>query len=120
ILLEAASEIAAEATTAGSEKLLRSDPRNHSRAWGEIATAHTADPRLSPDGWSSGHALGGQGSVHSTFPVAVHVFLLRGEEVLLLRRSNTGYEDASSVSLRVMSSRVRPSPRQRFARRARK
>lgn len=28
-------------------------------------------------------------------PVAVHVFLLRGEEVLLLRRANTGYEDGN-------------------------
>jgi 8-oxo-dGTP pyrophosphatase MutT (NUDIX family) len=26
-------------------------------------------------------------------PVAVHLFLVRGEEVLLLRRANTGYED---------------------------
>ena len=32
-------------------------------------------------------------SVHPRFPVAVHVFLLRGETVLLLRRFNTGYED---------------------------
>ncbi|RNB71290.1 NUDIX hydrolase [Brevibacillus panacihumi] len=28
-----------------------------------------------------------------TMPVAVHLFLLRGNEVLLLRRYNTGYED---------------------------
>jgi 8-oxo-dGTP pyrophosphatase MutT (NUDIX family) len=26
-------------------------------------------------------------------PVAVHLFLVRGDEVLLLRRANTGYED---------------------------
>src|SRR2546425_12571173 len=31
--------------------------------------------------------------MHTTYPVAVHVFLLRGEDVLLLRRLNTGYED---------------------------
>ena len=30
---------------------------------------------------------------HPCFPVAVHIFFLRGEEVLLLRRQNTGYED---------------------------
>lgn len=28
-----------------------------------------------------------------TLPSAVHLFLLRGDEVLLLRRYNTGYED---------------------------
>lgn len=28
-----------------------------------------------------------------TMPVAVHLFLLKGNEVLLLRRYNTGYED---------------------------
>jgi 8-oxo-dGTP pyrophosphatase MutT (NUDIX family) len=27
------------------------------------------------------------------FPLAVHVFFLKGDEILLLRRSNTGYED---------------------------
>ena len=31
----------------------------------------------------------------STFPSAVHVFLLRGKDVLLLRRFNTGYEDGN-------------------------
>src|SRR5436190_19012094 len=31
--------------------------------------------------------------MRSTFPLAVHVFLLRGDFVLLLRRLNTGYED---------------------------
>lgn len=28
-----------------------------------------------------------------TYPVAVHVFVLRGDDVLLLRRHNTGFED---------------------------
>lgn len=28
-------------------------------------------------------------------PVAVHIFLVQGEDVLLLRRYNTGYEDGS-------------------------
>jgi 8-oxo-dGTP diphosphatase len=31
--------------------------------------------------------------VPARFPVAVHVFFLRGDDVLLLRRLNTGYED---------------------------
>jgi 8-oxo-dGTP diphosphatase len=31
--------------------------------------------------------------MYPNFPVAVHVLLLRGEEVLLLRRFNTGFED---------------------------
>ena len=43
--------------------------------------------------------------MHSTFPVAVHVFLLRGEEVLLLRDSNTGYEDGK---LSVVAGHVEP------------
>ena len=29
------------------------------------------------------------------FPVAVHLFLLRGSRILLLRRYNTGYEDGN-------------------------
>jgi 8-oxo-dGTP diphosphatase len=33
------------------------------------------------------------GDMRSRFPVAVHLFLLRGGDVLLLRRWNTGYED---------------------------
>ena len=31
----------------------------------------------------------------TTFPVAVHLFLLKDNEVLLLRRFNTGYEDGN-------------------------
>ena len=30
---------------------------------------------------------------HQRFPVAVHLFLLRGNDVLLVRRRNTGFED---------------------------
>jgi 8-oxo-dGTP diphosphatase len=30
-----------------------------------------------------------------TFPVAVHLFLLREDHILLLRRCNTGYEDGN-------------------------
>lgn len=30
---------------------------------------------------------------HPKFPVAVHVLLLRGDEILLVRRCNTGFED---------------------------
>lgn len=33
------------------------------------------------------------GKKRFTMPVAVHLFLLKGNEVLLLRRYNTGYED---------------------------
>src|SRR5882672_4802507 len=31
--------------------------------------------------------------MRATYPVAVHVFLVRGDDVLFLRRLNTGYED---------------------------
>src|SRR5512132_4169552 len=31
--------------------------------------------------------------MRATFPVTVHLFLFRGDQVLLLRRSNTGYAD---------------------------
>jgi 8-oxo-dGTP diphosphatase len=41
----------------------------------------------------------------SRFPVAVHIFLLQGEEVLLLRRQNTGYEDGR---LSVVAGHVEP------------
>jgi 8-oxo-dGTP diphosphatase len=43
--------------------------------------------------------------VAARFPVAVHIFLLRGEEVLLLRRCNTGYEDGN---LSVVAGHVEP------------
>ena len=33
--------------------------------------------------------------MHARFPVAVHIFLLRENHVLLLRRANTGYEDGN-------------------------
>ena len=33
--------------------------------------------------------------MHKRFPVAVHLFLLRDNQVLLLRRANTGYEDGN-------------------------
>jgi ADP-ribose pyrophosphatase YjhB (NUDIX family) len=33
--------------------------------------------------------------MRSKFPVAVHLFLLKGDTVLLLRRWNTGYEDGN-------------------------
>ena len=34
-------------------------------------------------------------SVVRTFPAAVHIFFLRGGQVVLLRRFNTGYEDGN-------------------------
>ena len=33
--------------------------------------------------------------MHASFPVAVHIFLLRENHVLLLRRAHTGYEDGN-------------------------
>ena len=42
---------------------------------------------------------------HPRFPVAVHLFLLRGDEVLLLRRCNTGFEDGK---LSVVAGHVEP------------
>ena len=32
---------------------------------------------------------------HTTLPVAVHLFLMRSDKILLLRRFNTGYEDGN-------------------------
>ncbi len=43
--------------------------------------------------------------MHVRYSVAVHVFLLRGEDVLLLRRFNTGYEDGK---LSVVAGHVEP------------
>ena len=43
--------------------------------------------------------------LHPRFPVAVHVLLLRGDEVLLVRRCNTGYEDGK---LSVVAGHVEP------------
>src|SRR5262245_4289525 len=42
---------------------------------------------------------------HPRFPVAVHVLLIRGDEVLLVRRCNTGYEDGK---LSVVAGHVEP------------
>ena len=43
--------------------------------------------------------------MHPTFPVAVHVLFLRGDEVLLIRRLDTGYEDGK---LSVVAGHVEP------------
>lgn len=43
--------------------------------------------------------------MHPRFPVAVHIFLLRGDSVLLLRRRNTGFEDGR---LSVVAGHVEP------------
>jgi 8-oxo-dGTP diphosphatase len=42
---------------------------------------------------------------HPRFPVAVHVLLLRGDEILLVRRCNTGFEDGK---LSVVAGHVEP------------
>src|SRR2546429_4288338 len=42
---------------------------------------------------------------HPKLPVAVHVLLLRGDEVLLVRRCNTGFEDGK---LSVVAGHVEP------------
>lgn len=42
---------------------------------------------------------------HSRYPVAVHVLLLRGDAVLLVRRCNTGFEDGK---LSVVAGHVEP------------
>lgn len=34
-------------------------------------------------------------TAHATFPVAVHLFLIQEQSILLLRRYNTGYEDGN-------------------------
>ncbi len=44
-------------------------------------------------------------AVHAPYPVAVHIFLLRDDRVLMLRRSNTGYEDGR---LSVVAGHVEP------------
>jgi 8-oxo-dGTP pyrophosphatase MutT (NUDIX family) len=43
--------------------------------------------------------------VRAGYPVAVHVLFLRGDEVLMLRRSGTGYEDGK---LSVVAGHVEP------------
>jgi 8-oxo-dGTP pyrophosphatase MutT (NUDIX family) len=45
------------------------------------------------------------GTAQPRFPVAVHVLLLRRDEVLLVRRCNTGYEDGK---LSVVAGHVEP------------
>ena len=42
---------------------------------------------------------------HPRFPVAVHILLRRDDEVLLVRRCNTGYEDGK---LSVVAGHVEP------------
>jgi 8-oxo-dGTP pyrophosphatase MutT (NUDIX family) len=42
---------------------------------------------------------------HPRFPVAIHILLLRGDEVLLVRRCNTGFEDGR---LSVVAGHVEP------------
>jgi adenylate cyclase class IV/ADP-ribose pyrophosphatase YjhB (NUDIX family) len=42
---------------------------------------------------------------HPRYPLAVHLFLLRGDQILLLRRCNTGYEDGK---LSVVAGHVEP------------
>ena len=42
---------------------------------------------------------------HPRYPVAVHVLLLRGDQILLVRRRNTGFEDGK---LSVVAGHVEP------------
>src|SRR5206468_9499205 len=64
------------------------------------------------DRWRTGRSgpirspeLGEARMSHPRLPVAVHVLLVRGDEVLLVRRRNTGFEDGK---LSVVAGHVEP------------